>query len=747
MRNHKKSVGNITTHFGLLTSVACLTLLTGGQSVFAADFTIGNAVTAKQTLTANENGTVETGGSVIVTGDHAVEVTGAGVTINNDGTISATANSTQAISAGTQNNLTVTNTANGKITSAGTGTPTNVYAISTADGLTVSNSGIISSGRHTIDATDNATITNSGTISSGNVNNTRTIDVNNDAVITNLSGGVISAGSGDSSFAIQVDARATITNYGIISSGNGSSSDTIVLTSTNNVIVNHGMISAGNSDAIFAQSSSNNNTVTNYGTITAGDDGIQDRENSTIINHGIITVVEDGVQITSGTITNTGTITSGNSSRTGTAAIHVGYEGNGDAIINNSGTLQSSLGPSGNAMYFDDGSQTVNLNTGSRIIGKILWDGTNDTLNINNRHATTVTLTGRSSNGAAATVTTSLPSVIQSSATQTIVSTIDPALFAADAGVISDTGFALLASVNAARQAAQSGAISTNGSREISYAPQFWFEGFGSFRQRNDGSVHDNVFLLGGAASGVDKQLGNGKTVGAFFGGAFSRLDAENDDRNTDTASFYAGAGVGQQLGNGVMDFRAMLGYSFHQTSRQILDNKSATGYFEAKADYSSLMFVPELSYTHTMQLSDTISLSPRFTGRYAAIWMQGYTETGDSTGNISVKDRISHSVQGEFSLTATRKSITDNAVLQQWITGGISGQMALGSDKTEVTLLSQDLSFSSGREKSSYEGFVEAGFSYTGETGTKWSLQARGGYGSSQTISASLRGRVTLSF
>jgi uncharacterized protein with beta-barrel porin domain len=165
--------------------------------------------------------------------------------------------------------------------------------------------------------TDFYTITNTGTINAGwdgirgYFNNT----------ITN--NGTIDAGG----YGIGGYYNNTITNTGTIDAGGYG-----IWSWDNNTITNNGTINAGE-DGIGAH---NDNTIFNFGTIDAGSDGIDANDNNTITNNGIVRG-STGINLYSGTITNMATI-----------------EGTG-----------------GIAIQGWDGVMTVNLESGSTLIGNI----------------------------------------------------------------------------------------------------------------------------------------------------------------------------------------------------------------------------------------------------------------------------------------------------------------------------------------------------------------------------------------
>lgn len=290
--------------------------------------------------------TLQTG--ALLTGDAAaganqligINVTAAGYTINNNGSITATNDAIRS------NNAAVINNNLGAILS---GTGASSQGIDMAGGAT-------------------AVITNSGTIT-GLLDaisiSSATVTINNTA--TGLIDGLTNAASDG----ISAQASATVNNSNIIR-GNGNGIVATSATINNNTATS---TITGNVDGIFV---TGNATITNTaGTITGTtDDGI-DVGNGTITNSGSIVGADRGISmrdlVIANSITNTGSITGLVGVQTNTGA---------DTVSFNAGTLASTAGITGSAALLSGGDDIFNITGGTVVTGIVDGGAGIDTLNI-----------------------------------------------------------------------------------------------------------------------------------------------------------------------------------------------------------------------------------------------------------------------------------------------------------------------------------------------------------------------------
>lgn len=324
---------------------------------------------------ATSEGVASVGGTTSITNSGTIEGDYDGIyfstdggTVTNTGTIAGVVGALSDGIAG-QNNVTISNNGYGTISGVESG-------IDVIDGLTLTNqtnATITGVNSHGVDAGNNATISNSGLIQGG----ANGVDVGNGATITNAT---------TYSFIFPVAGGSIIGADNGVDAGDG-------LTLTNEYL---GLIQGTAGEGISA---GDNATITNYGTITGGQDGIDADLASTIANYGSITGVFDGLRVSPGaTITNNAgaTITGSEdaidivgtgaaSSITNAGTLNGGsqsaIDGSGSVeTVTNSGLIQ---GGGSNAIMLRDGSDTLNANYGSRIIGDVNGgaDADLDTLN------------------------------------------------------------------------------------------------------------------------------------------------------------------------------------------------------------------------------------------------------------------------------------------------------------------------------------------------------------------------------
>ena len=248
-------------------------------------------------------------------------------------------------------------------------------------GLIISGGILNTTGANTIKVDgDNVVITNNGTITAVNdaidgSTATGTTTITNNGTITTSA-----SGSGSTAEAINFTGGSAptliLTNNGTIQTFGSSGAEAVVAGGDNHIIINNGTIATAGETADAITTSCRNCTITNNGTIiTTGRQA-----------HGIF-YLGGGVQETM-TITNTGSIiTQGNDSN----GLLLNNEA--DTTINNSGLIHA-FDPTEEAILGATGVDTLNLQSGSQIIGIIDLRGDTDIVNISGaNNSSTLTLT------------------------------------------------------------------------------------------------------------------------------------------------------------------------------------------------------------------------------------------------------------------------------------------------------------------------------------------------------------------
>ena len=403
--------------------------------MLAASFTVtsGTTDTTAKTVTGTDTGTVQGGGTLNVTGT-AITWSGPspapGVVINNFGTISATVRALDTSGGSTVRNFTLNNNAgalitsvndafridsnvgtstiainnSGTIVSTGGGQGLDFDAIaSTAANVTITNfaSGVIrGEANDGIRPGQAALVTNFGLITSngtfvGNVGSSNDgVDLQaRSATIVNKTGGTISgfrhgittavdvnvtneAGAtiiGRNGSGVGSDGSGTVVNYGRITgahSGTGNGDGDGVDIDLIGRITNFGIIEGTGAGGVDSGGLPNASEG-----IAMGGGTIHNAVGALIsgANHGIL--VDDGsggsgVGVT--TITNAGTIQ-------GLNGFGIKLVGNFNDVITNSGTIS---GSNGLAIDMGAGNDTLNIRTGSNIVGTIDGGPGTDTVNL-----------------------------------------------------------------------------------------------------------------------------------------------------------------------------------------------------------------------------------------------------------------------------------------------------------------------------------------------------------------------------
>ncbi len=228
------------------------------------------------------------------------------------------------------------------VNNTGTGTIAgSVFGINAANTATVTNFGNVTGGVFGINASNTANVVNFGVISGAIGVSATTSNVTQN--MGSISGSI---------FGISAD-TAAVSNSGSVFGG------TIGVLATTATVVNSGTIGVGTGGT--AINASGTAAVSNSGTISGGAFGISGNNDASIVNSGIISGTSTGISAGSGTLSNSGTITGGNA---------ISFASN--ASVLNGGTI---IGNGGTAINFGAGTNTLTLQPGFAITGKVIGAG------------------------------------------------------------------------------------------------------------------------------------------------------------------------------------------------------------------------------------------------------------------------------------------------------------------------------------------------------------------------------------
>ena len=539
------------------------------------------------------------------------------------------------------------------------------------------------------------------TIDSGEtVTATQTLSVDGDTGLI-ISGGIIDTSGTNGRRAVSVAAdNVDVTNNGSISCKRSVDCISINGNRTNVTVINNGSITAsGTQGDGVAQNNGSNFIFINNGTIstsgTAGETVINFGDNGSITNNGTLTTTGavqnvftegDGDQVT-----NNGIITA---SANNASAIVVGFNGGsgiGSTITNNNTIRVTGSGSTGILMVNASGttvnnsglisaeqsataaidgsnnSETLNLLSGSQIIGTIDLDDGTDTVNISGaNNSSTLTLTD-----------TEVIRLVNDNGliVGTVATVVDPTGQSISSAVLSNTTLAIHNNVNqrlAHHKPLKPVQITTlelsSGMVFQERAPQIWGSAIGVRRTRGREGIalgydHNYVGFTGGYELSFRKaRMG---LLGGFVksrvktkGDAFGRLRSID----TDSDGFFAGAYSQYFLGKINLTTTLMAGYEDHNNDRAVVDNLN--GFETAQADFGSFFVSPSFTLSSAYILNKNFELRPAATLAYSGGWYEDYAESGTTRSDLVVDDRDTHSLTGQLQL-ATAYTPYENSELE----------------------------------------------------------------------------------
>ena len=560
---------------------------------------------------------------------------------------------------------------------AGTDTPILIDA-SVSTSITITNNGTITSVRDAIDDKGSntgviATVINNGTI-------TTTGD-------TGAADAVDFGGTGASTL--------ILTNNGTILTTGIVGAEAVLAAGENNTIINNGTIDTfGETSDAITFGCENCGTITNNGTIITR--GNTADPSDTGRAHGIL-FLAGGLSLT---ITNTGSIIT-----EGLASRGILINNGAAVIINNSGLIQVT-DLNFEAIRGGSGVETLNLQSGSQIIGTIDLNGDTDIVNISGaNNSSTLTLTDTETinllNGNGLLV-------------GDVVTMVDPTGQSVSSAVLSTTTFAvhnvvnqrlahhkLLKPIQVATSELTSGMVFQK------RAPQIWGSALGEMRERDLEGIalgydHNYVGFTGGyEASFYKARIG---LLGGFVrstvkttGDKFGRLRSVD----TDTDSFFVGA-YGQYFLGGInLTTTLMAGYEDHENDRAVVDNLN--GFETAQADFSSFFISPSLTLSSAYNVGTQVELRPSVTFAYSGGWYDDYAESGTTRSDLVIDDRNVHALTSQLQLAAAY-SLAEESELE--IRAGAKARYT-DNDDIDVNLAGTNFQIPNASDDSVYGGYL----------------------------------------
>ena len=583
------------------------------------------------------------------------------------------------------------------------------------------------------------------TINSGEtVTAAQTLNVDGDTGLI-ISGGFLDLTGSSGTSAVTVSANnVTVTNNGSISTTG--SQDSIIIGNQNNVtVINNGTISVSgvNGDGV-AQNNGSNFVFINNGTITtSGSTNDVTIGSETVINLGDNgSITNNGTLLTTGNrgsavftrgdgdvVTNNGTITTSGTSANGIfvgfnrASVNPTITNNGiirvtgasskgilvddstGTTINNSGLISAEQSATA-AIDGSNNADTLNLLSGSQIIGTIDLDGGTDIVNISGaNNSSTLTLTD-----------TETINLINGNGLLVgdVVTMVDPTGQSVSSAVLSTTTFAVHNVVNqrlAHHQPLKPIQVATSeltsGMVFQERKPQIWGSALGEMRERDLEGIalgydHNYVGFTGGyEASFYKARIG---LLGGFVrstvkttGDKFGRLRSVD----TDTDSFFVGAYSQYFLGGINLTTTLMAGYEDHENDRAVVDNLN--GFETAQADFSSFFISPSLTLSSAYNVGTQVELRPSVTFAYSGGWYDDYAESGTTRSDLVIDDRNVHALTSQLQLAAAY-SLAEESELE--IRAGAKARYT-DNDDIDVNLAGTDFQIPNASDDSVYGGYL----------------------------------------
>lgn len=559
-------------------------------------------LTSTQTLLSGETGAIHNGATISTNNSSGSVILQENASLTNDGTINSTGNTTSdvvGIFAG-QNSGSVVNNI---ITNNGAITATNNGGSGQPIGIHLQNS-------------HNSKVQNTGTITTNRT-------------ISGISIGIYLQYSDDSS----VENTGSIIS---VSSASSASHGVLVTGSDDSTIKNSGIInitSNTNSSGMRITDNTSNTSIQNSGSISLN-------TNTGISHKGIRTDGNSNL-----TISNSGTITLSGS----TDNIGISLENTDNTVVNNSGSITSSQ-----AITFDSNSDntTLNLLSGSKIVGSIELLGSNDTVNIKaNSYSSNLLIQGAEH----VNISGSALKIDEGSGNTRII-TLGAINESSRSVALADLSSSIHSTIG--QRLTRPNTLQPIQLASLVFSPEllfkerqpiFWSQFFGGKRENNS-LINAYQQSHYGINLGYEKDR-NSMRIGIVGGIANSTVDTEASTGTT--TSYYTGLYSYHYFDRFNVSASIIGGIGDHDNKRTVIN--SASGTETAKSDFYSLFLSPSIAIysAFTMDWLKQIEFRPSATLNSSLSYMQSYKETGTSATNFAFNNRVTTSFSGKLELAA----------------------------------------------------------------------------------------------
>jgi hypothetical protein len=364
-------------------------------------------------------------------------------------------------------------------------------------------------------------------------------------------------------------------------------------------------------------------------------------------------------------------------------------------VVTNSGLVVSA---EDDAIRFVGGNNTLNLLAPSFIGGRINFgDGATVNITTGASHSVLWDFSTGSLAGDAPNVDGAVAGFFNADTKQ--FATLDPTGFAASFDSLGDMT-SLLSNVGrqglSGRFSSRYGSAygmkdkDAGGDPPIAYGKSLWVTPFGGrTKHGGDDATLDRDITQAGLALGYRWQHQPDLSLGVMAGYVSDEAEAESrfaKSHESEADSFFAGFSGRKQWGNLFLDFALMGGVMSHDQDRFVNDNLAPLGVSFANASFDSRFISPEAGLSMNFDMGHGLTITPGARLRYAAQWLDGYTESG-SNANATVDDRMLGLIEGSAEIAATQQFDFGSVTARL----GILSRTSTGDDDVTITLIGVD--------------------------------------------------------
>ncbi len=290
-----------------------------------------------------------------------------------------------------------------------------------------------------------------------------------------------------------------------------------------------------------------------------------------------------------------------------------------------------------------------------------------------------------------------------------------------------------------------------------------WAQGIAAGRSSDaSASTLPTHMQVSGLFAGLDAAVNSDVTLGAFLGtGAVDLKIKASEGYTRDAANLIVVNSVIRapatheyvasdamltglygrySQGNAAIDVSLTLGWTDTIHERVILDNTMARGYENVSGSYNGWFIAPEIGWTQKL---DGLGLEVSLRGRYAAQFLDAYSESGEN--GIDVGKRDVHMLQSRAELARPFDLAAGSAgVFTVTPYGGMDIRHLLEGDKVTLDLLGNGMStFALGQDKTELTGFAGLRLSaqVTDSLALEANIEGRISDADSETVSGSVGG------